>query len=262
MTRPTGRSGDPPRRTNHQDSRCTDVLKRLRRQHLKHGERILQKQGPKHQLYEQFAQVAKALSHAHKLELLEVLAQGERSVEALAKVAGLTVANTSRHLQQLRRAGLIASRKEGLYVFYRLAGDDVIDLLRSLRRTGRRHISEVNEVVIGYFNDRDRLEPVSRKELLRRSKDNLVTVLDVRPSEEYEVGHIPGALNVPLDEIKKQLARLPKEQEIIAYCRGEYCVLAFEAVAALRKKGLTARRLEEGFPEWKAAGLPVEGSET
>jgi len=219
----------------------------------------LQKQSPKHRLYEQFAQVAKALSHADKLELLELLAQGERNVEALAKVAGLTVANTSRHLQQLRRAGLIASRKEGLYVYYRLAADDVIDLFRSLRRTGQRHISEVNDVVVGYFNDRDSLEAISRKELLRRSEDGLVTVLDVRPSEEFEAGHIPGALNVPLDEIAQHLANLPKEQEVIAYCRGEYCVLAFEAVAELRKKGFNARRLEEGYPEWKAAGLPVEG---
>ena len=218
----------------------------------------MQEQSPKQQLHEQFAQVAKALSHAHRLELLELLAQRERSVEALANVAGLTVANTSRHLQQLRRAGLIASRKEGLYVFYRLAGDDVIDLLRSLRRTGQRHISDVNNVVIGYFNDRDSLEAVSRKELLQRSRDGLVTVLDVRPSEEYEAGHIPGALNVPLNEIEQHLAKLPKEQEIIAYCRGEYCVLAFEAVATMREKGFTARRLEEGYPEWKAAGLPVE----
>jgi len=209
-------------------------------------------------LFEQFAQVAKALSHAHKLELLELLAQGERSVESLANVAGLTVANTSRHLQQLRRAGLIASRKEGLYVFYRVAGNDVIDLLRSLRRTGQRHISDVNDVVIGYFKDRDSLEAVSREELLRRSKDGLVTILDVRPSEEYDVGHIPGALNVPLNEIEQRLASLPSDEEIIAYCRGEYCVLAFEAVAALRKRGFTARRLEEGFPEWKAAGLPVD----
>ncbi len=221
---------------------------------------MLHKQSPKHQLFEQFAQVAKALSHAHKLELLELLAQGERSVEVLANVAGLTVANTSRHLQQLRRAGLIASRKEGLYVFYRLAGDDVIDLLRSLRRTGQRHITEVNDVVVGYFNDRDSLEPVSRKQLLRRSKNGLITVLDIRPNEEYDVGHIPGALNIPLNEIEQHLATLPKEQEIIAYCRGEYCVLAFEAVAALRKKGFNARRLEEGYPEWKAAGLPVERS--
>jgi rhodanese-related sulfurtransferase/DNA-binding transcriptional ArsR family regulator len=221
----------------------------------------LHKQSPKHRLNEQFAEIAKALSHANRLELLELLAQGERSVEALANVAGLSVANTSRHLQQLRRAGLIAARKEGLYVFYRVAGDDVINLLRGLRRTGQRHISEVNEVVLGYFNDRDSLEAVSRRELLKRSKDGLVTVLDVRPSEEYDVGHIPGALNVPLSEIEQHLAGLPKGQEVIAYCRGEYCVLAFEAVAALRKKGFTARRLEEGYPEWKAAGLPVEGVE-
>lgn len=223
---------------------------------------MTQEQSPKHQLYEQFAQVAKALGHAHKLELLELLAQGERNVEALATVAGFTVANTSRHLQQLRRAGLIASRKEGLYVFYRVAGDDVIELLRSLRRTGQRRISDLNDVVIGYFNDRDNLEPVSRKELLRRSNDGLITVLDVRPSEEYEAGHISGALNVPLDKIEQHLATLPKDQEIIAYCRGEYCVLAFEAVATLRKKGFTARRLEEGYPEWKAAGLPIEGIES
>jgi rhodanese-related sulfurtransferase/DNA-binding transcriptional ArsR family regulator len=222
---------------------------------------LLHKQSPKYRLYEQFAQVAKALSHAHKLELLELLAQRERSVEALANLAGLTVANTSRHLQQLRRAGLIASRKEGLYVFSRVANDDVIELLRSLRRTGQRHISELNDVVVGYFNDRDSLEAVSRKELLQRSKDGLVTVLDVRPSEEYEVGHIPGALNVPLNEIEQHLENLPKEQEVIAYCRGEYCVLAFEAVATLRRKGFTARRLEEGYPEWKAAGLPLERSE-
>jgi len=221
----------------------------------------LHKQDPKHQLLERFAQVAKALSHAHKLELLELLAQGERSVEVLANVAGLTVANTSRHLQQLRRAGLIASRKEGLYVFYRVAGDDVIDLLRSLRRSAQRHISDVNDVVVGYFNDRDNLEPISRKQLLRRSKDDLVTVLDVRPTEEFEAGHIPGALNVPLNELERHLAKLPREQEIIAYCRGEFCVLAFEAVATMRKKGFNARRLEEGYPEWKAAGLPVAGSD-
>ena len=209
-------------------------------------------------MYEQFAQVAKALGHVHKLELLEFLAQRERNVESLANVAGLTVANTSRHLQQLRRAGLVAARKEGLYVYYRVAGDDVIDLLRTLRRTGQRHIGEVNEAVLGFFRDRDSLEPVSRKELLQRSKDDLVTVLDVRPSEEYEVGHIPGALNVPLDEIEQHLANLPKDMEFIAYCRGEYCVLAFEAVATLRENGYTARRLEEGFPEWRTAGLPVE----
>jgi rhodanese-related sulfurtransferase/DNA-binding transcriptional ArsR family regulator len=220
----------------------------------------VQKQDSKRQLFEQFAQVAKALSHANKLELLEILAQGECSVEPLAKEAGLTFANTSRHLQQLRRAGLVASRKEGLYVFYGLAGDDVIDLLRSLRRTGERKISEISEVVVGYFHDRDSLEAVSRFELLERSREGLVTVLDVRPSKEYDTGHIPGALNVPLAEIERCLNDLPKDREVVAYCRGEYCVLAYEAVAALREKGFRARRLEEGFPEWKVAGLPVERS--
>jgi ArsR family transcriptional regulator len=219
---------------------------------------MLQNQSPKYRLFDQFAQVAKALSHVDKLELLELLAQGERSVEALAKVAGLTVANTSRHLQQLRRASLVESRKDGLYVFYRVAEDDVIDLMGCLRRTGERHISEVNSVVTGYFHERDSLEAISRQELLRRSKEGLVTVLDVRPTEEYEFGHIPGAVNVPLDSIEQCLRDLPMELEIIAYCRGAYCVLAFEAVAALRENGFRARRLEEGYPEWKAAGLPVE----
>jgi len=218
----------------------------------------LQSESPKYRLFDQFAQVAKALSHAHKLELLELLAQGERSVEALSKVAGLTIANTSRHLQQLRRVGLVESRKDGLYVFYRVAGDDVVDLLGSLRRTGERHIGEVTSIVTGYFGERDSLEPISREELLRRSKAGLVTVLDVRPGEEYGNGHIPGAVNVPLEEIEQCLKGLPKNQEIIAYCRGPYCVLAFEAVAALRQNGFRARRLEEGYPEWKAAGLPVE----
>jgi len=202
--------------------------------------------------------VAKALSHVHRLELLELLAQGERNVEALAKVAGLSVANTSRHLQLLRLAGLVTSRKNGLFVFYRVAGDDVIDLLRSLQRTGERHIGEVTRVVSGYFRERDSLEPISRQELRDRSKKGLVTVLDVRPVEEYESGHIPGAINVPLKDIEKCIADLPGGQDVIAYCRGSYCVLAFEAVATLRQRGIGARRLEEGYPEWKAAGFPVE----
>lgn len=213
---------------------------------------------PKFRLFEQFAEIAKALSHAHRLELLELLAQGERSVEALAKVAGLTVANTSRHLQHLRRTGLVTTRKQGLYVFYSVADNDVIELLGSLRHTAERHISEVNRIVSGYFNERDSLEAISRQELLQRSKEGLVTVLDVRPPEEYDFGHIPGAVNVSVEDIEKCLRSLPKDQEIIAYCRGPYCVLAFEAVATLRGKGFKARRLEEGYPEWKAAGLPVE----
>ncbi len=216
-------------------------------------------QSPKFRLFEQFAGVAKALSHVHRLELLELLAQGERNVEALAKVAGLSIANTSRHLQLLRLAGLVTSRKNGLFVFYRVAGDDVIDLLRSLQRTGERHIGEVSRVVSGYFRERDSLEPISRKELRKRCNKGLVTVLDVRPVEEYESGHIPGAINVPLKDIEKCIADLPSGQDVIAYCRGPYCVLAFEAVAMLRERGFEARRLEEGYPEWKAAGFPVEG---
>jgi rhodanese-related sulfurtransferase/DNA-binding transcriptional ArsR family regulator len=218
----------------------------------------LSNQSPKSRLFEQFAIVAKALGHANRLELLELLAQGERSVEALAIVAGLSIANTSRHLQHLRLAGLVGSRKEGLYVYYSVAGDDVIDLLGTLRRTSERHIGEVNRVVAGYFNERDTLEPVSRAELRERSKNGLVTVLDVRPTEEYEFGHIPGAINMPLEDIEKCIKDLPVGQEVIAYCRGPYCVLAFEAVAKLRERGFGARRLEDGYPEWKAAGLPVE----
>jgi rhodanese-related sulfurtransferase/DNA-binding transcriptional ArsR family regulator len=220
----------------------------------------LSDQSPKLSLFEQFALVAKALGHANRLELLELLAQGERSVEALSKVAGLSIANTSRHLQQLRLAGLVVSRKKGLYVFYRVAGDDVIYLLSSLRRTSERHIGEVNQVVFGYFNERDTLEPISRDELRERNKKGLVTVLDVRPTEEYEFGHIPGAINVPVEDIEKFIKDIPAGQEVIAYCRGPYCVLAFEAVAKLRVKGFGARRLEDGYPEWKAAGLPVERS--
>lgn len=216
---------------------------------------------PKLSLFELFANVAKALGHANRLELLELLAQGERSVEALAKVSGLSIANTSRHLQQLRLAGLVASRKEGLYVFYRVAGDDVINLLGSLRRTSERHIGEVNRVVFGYFNERDTLEPISRDELRERNKNGLITVLDVRPTEEYEFGHIPGAINVPIENIEEYIKDMPTGQEVIAYCRGPYCVLAFEAVAKLRERGFGARRLEEGYPEWKAAGLPVERNE-
>lgn len=213
---------------------------------------------PKLRFFEQFASVAKALGHAHRLLLLELLAQGERSVEALANVAGLSIANTSRHLQHLRLAGLVASRKQGLYVFYSVAGDDVIELMGSLRRSGERHIGEVNQVISGYFNARDSLEPISREELVERCKGGLVTVLDVRPIEEYESGHIPGAINVPLKDIENRIGDLPSGQEIIAYCRGPYCVLAFEAVATLREKGFGAMRLEDGYPEWKAAGLPVE----
>jgi len=212
----------------------------------------------KHELFTQFARVAKAFSNANRLELMEFLAQGERSVEALAKAANLTVGNTSQHLQQLRQAGLVTSRKDGQHVYYHLADDEVIALLGALRHVAERHIAEVDRLVDTYLTVKDSLEPVHAGDLLERAKKGLVTVLDVRPPEEYAAGHLPGAVNIPLGELQRQLDRLSKDQEIVAYCRGPYCVLAYEAVAQLRAKGFTARRLENGYPEWKAGGLPVE----
>jgi len=214
----------------------------------------------KHDLFTQFARVGKALSNANRLELLEYLAQGERSVDELARVSGLTVANTSQHLQQLRQAGLVTSRKEGLKVHYRLSGDDVIRLLDALRGVAERHLADVERLVNSYLTVKDDLEPIPRDELLDRARRGLVTVLDVRPPEEYAAGHVPGAVNVPLAELEQYLAQMNPDQEIVAYCRGPHCVLAFEAVAKLRGKGIQAHRLEDGFPEWKLAGLPVEKS--
>ncbi|MBF0094578.1 MAG: metalloregulator ArsR/SmtB family transcription factor [Alphaproteobacteria bacterium] len=214
---------------------------------------------PKLSLFEQFAAVAKALSSAPRLDLLELLAQGERSVEALAQTSGLSVANTSQHLQVLRRVGLATSRKAGAHVFYSLSGDDVLDLLAALRRTAGRHVAEVDRLVRGYFKERDALEAISRGELVRRMREGSVTVLDVRPPEEFAAGHIAGAVNIPARDLKQRLAELPAGAEVIAYCRGPYCVLAFEAVATLRHHGVMARRVEDGFPEWRAAGLPVAG---
>ncbi|MCO6413451.1 MAG: ArsR family transcriptional regulator [Thiogranum sp.] len=212
----------------------------------------------KHDLFAQFARVGKALSNANRLELLEFLAQGERSVDDLAKVSGLTVANTSQHLQQLRQAGLVSSRKEGLKVFYSLSSDDVITLLDNLRTVAERHVADVEKLVNAFLTVKDDLEPLPRQELLERVRDGLVTVLDVRPPEEYAAGHVAGAVNVPLSELEQYLKKINPEQEIVAYCRGPHCVLAFDAVAQLRKKGVKARRLEDGYPEWKTAGLPVE----
>jgi len=216
----------------------------------------------KHDLFAQFARVGKALSNGNRLELLEYIAQGERSVDELARVSGLTVANTSQHLQQLRKAGLVSCHKEGLKVFYSLSGDDVIGLLDALRGVAERHVADVERLVNTYLTVKDELEPLPRQELLQRVRDGLVTVLDVRPPEEYAAGHVPGAVNVPLSELEHYLENLNPEQEIVAYCRGPHCVLAFDAVAALRKKGLQARRLEDGYPEWKTAGLPVETGST
>ncbi|MBT8438712.1 MAG: metalloregulator ArsR/SmtB family transcription factor [Gammaproteobacteria bacterium] len=212
----------------------------------------------KHALFTQFAVVGKALSNGNRLELLEFLAQGERSVEDLAAVSGLTVANTSRHLQQLRQAGLILNRKEGLRVFYRVSGDDIIRLLDALRNVAGHHVADVDRLVNTYLTVKDSLEPIPRDELLARAKDGLVTVIDVRPRVEYTAGHVPGATNIPLSKLEKHLDQFDPEQEIVAYCRGPHCILAFDAVAQLRDKGFKARRLQDGFPEWKTAGFPVE----
>ncbi|RMG34713.1 MAG: ArsR family transcriptional regulator [Gammaproteobacteria bacterium] len=214
--------------------------------------------GFKHDLFAQFARIGKALGNGHRLELLEFIAQAERSVDELAKVSGLTVANASQHLRQLRQAGLVACRKEGLKVYYRLSGDDVLSLLDALRTTAERHLAEVKQLVQTYLESRDELEPVAREELLERVRQGLVTVLDVRPPEEYRAGHVPGAINVPLEELESQLAKLDPGREVVAYCRGAHCILAFEAVARLRGRGFRASRLEDGFPEWRKAGLPVE----
>ncbi len=212
----------------------------------------------KQDLFTQFARVGKAMSNGNRLELLEFIAQGERSVDELARVSGLSVANTSQHLQQLRQAGLVVSTKKGLQVFYRISGDDVIELFNSLRNVAERHLAEVQQLVNTFLTVKDNLEPVPATELLDRVRNDLVTVLDVRPPEEYQSGHVPGAINIPLSELEKHLDELDSEQEVVAYCRGPHCVLAFEAVAQLREKGINARRLQDGFPEWKASGLPVE----
>lgn len=212
----------------------------------------------KQDLFAQFARIGKAMSNGNRLELLEFIAQGERSVEELAKVSGLSVANTSQHLQQLRQAGLVASTKRGLKVFYRISGDDVIDLFNCLRNVAERHLADVQQLVNTFLTVKDKLKPVPATELLERVRNDLVTVLDVRPPEEYQAGHVPGAINIPLSELEKHFDKLNTEQEVVAYCRGPHCVLAFDAVAQLREKGITARRMEDGFPEWKSAGLPVE----
>lgn len=215
-------------------------------------------ESPKRQLFRQFAAVAKAVAHEHRLELLEALAQGERAVETLADRAGLSMANASQHLQQMRRAGLIEARRDGKFIFYRLSDPAVLDLVASLSRIGERHVAEVDKIVRNYFLSRDTLEPISRSELLARIKRGDVQVLDVRPEDEFALGHLPGATNIPLDKLKKRLAVLDPTREIVAYCRGPFCVLSFETVALLRKKGFRALRLEDGWPEWRAAGLPVD----
>jgi len=212
---------------------------------------------PKKKLFENFARVAKALASPNRLELLEVLAQGERSVDGLAQACGISVANTSNHLRIMREGGLVKSRKDGTQVIYSLTDDQVSTLLTSIRHVAERHLAEVDRIVRENFDSRDKLTPVRRDELLGMVKSGEAMVIDVRPSAEYEAGHIEGAVNIPLESLTERLSKLPKEQEIVAYCRGPYCMMSFDAVDQLRQHGFRARRLEEGFPEWKTEQLPV-----
>ena len=211
-------------------------------------------------LFRQFARIGNAMSNGTRLEMLEMLAQQERSVDALGRALGLSVANASQHLKQLRHAGLVLARKEGQFVYYRVASDDVMRLFGALMLVGEKQLAEVERLVNSFLTARDSLEPVPAKELLRRMRDGVVTVLDVRPAGEFAAGHLPGAVNIPLDQLTARMRELPAKREVIAYCRGPYCLLAFEAVETLRKKGRKARRLEQGLPEWRLAGLPIESS--
>ncbi len=215
---------------------------------------------PKREIFANLARIGTALSSATRLEFLELLAQGERSVEQLATLTGVSVANTSQHLQKLRQAGLIVGRKDGQYVYYRLAGDEIVGLLAALGQVGETYLAEIERIVRLYLAQKDDLEPVPARELLDRARKGLVTVLDVRPPEEFAAGHLPGAVNIPIHELEKRLGELPKRKEVVAYCRGPYCLMSYDAVQLLRKKGLKARRLEAGLPEWRLAGRPVETS--
>jgi len=214
----------------------------------------------KDRLYGQFARIGKALSSPHRIEILELLAQGERTVDSLATEIGLSLANASQHLQALRQAALVESRKEGLYVSYRLADSAVIDLCTALRTVAEHRLADLERLVHEHFGDRSDAEPVQMDELLKRARSENVVILDTRPATEYAAGHIAGAISVPVDDLQRRLRRLPKRKEYVAYCRGPYCVYADRAVEILRSTGRRARRLLEGFPEWRAAGFPIETS--
>lgn len=212
----------------------------------------------KDSLYAELAGLGKALASPHRLELLDILAQGERSVEELSKEAALSFANASAHLQVLRQARLVEAEKRGLNVVYRLAAPEVFKLWRTLRDVGGMRLAEIDRLVENYFTDRGEFAAVDKEELLRLLKDEAVTVIDVRPEVEYEQGHISSARSVPVHSLKRRLAELPRDVEVVAYCRGPYCVYSDEAVRLLHDHGFRARRLGEGFPEWRAAGYPVE----
>jgi rhodanese-related sulfurtransferase len=209
-------------------------------------------------VYEQLARIGKTLASGPRLEILDVLCQGPRTVDALARQVGQSVANTSHHLQVLRRTRFVEAEKQGVHVTYRLADAEVCSFFRALRILGESRLLEIEEVTREFFHARGGMEPIDREALIRRVREGAVTVLDVRPLEEYEAGHIPGALSVPLKELERRLDELPRDREIVAYCRGPYCVMALDAVDSLRERGFQAVRLEEGVPDWRARGLPVE----
>jgi rhodanese-related sulfurtransferase/DNA-binding MarR family transcriptional regulator len=211
----------------------------------------------KDRLYAEFARIGKAVASPHRLEILEILAQGERAVESLAAETGLSVANASRHLQQLRQAQLVVARRDGLFVHYRLTGPEVVSLVLALRHTAQRHLAEVDRVVRDFLGDREGFEPVTPEELTQRMTNGEVVLLDVRPEREYAAGHIAGARSMPVADISMRLGELPRDKDYVAYCRGPYCVYADEAVAELRASGRRAQRLTDGYPEWWLAGRPV-----
>ena len=213
----------------------------------------------KDRLFEQFARIGKALASPKRLEIVDILAQGERTVEQIAKETAMSVASASQHLQVLKAVRMVEVRRDGLYMHYRLAGEDVFRTWQAVRTLAESRLSEVDGVVEAYLVDRDALEAVDAAELMERLSAGSVVVLDVRPEEEYRAGHIPGALSVPVDALEAALQTLPKDREIVAYCRGPHCVFSDEAVALLRSRGFRARRLRQGLPDWRAAGMPVEG---
>jgi rhodanese-related sulfurtransferase len=213
----------------------------------------------KDHLFEQFARIGKALSSPRRLEIVDLLAQGERTVEEIARETTMSVASASQHLQALKAARMVEARRDGLYVHYRLADEDVFRTWQTVRALAEARLAEVDRVVEAYLVDRDDLEAVDATELMERLSDEGVIVLDVRPEEEYRAGHIPGALSMPVDGLEAALQALPKDREIVAYCRGPYCVFSDEAVVLLRARGYRARRLRQGLPDWRAAGMPVEG---
>jgi rhodanese-related sulfurtransferase/DNA-binding MarR family transcriptional regulator len=208
-------------------------------------------------LFNGFADITKALSSGRRTEIVDLLAQSERSVEEIAAEIGQSMANTSHHLRALARAGLVTTRRDGNRIFYALASDRVGELWSAVRDVAEEHAAGLDRLAAAYLGDRDGIDVIDREELVARLKDGTVVVLDVRPTVEFGAGHIRGARSVPMTELRRQLRALPKDTEVVAYCRGPYCVFADDAVRELRRRGFTARRLEDGYPEWKRAGLPV-----